>query len=210
MKKKVAFHNLGCKVNAYETETMRQLLENAGYEICPFAPGADVYIINTCTVTDVADKKSRQMLHKAKKMNPQAVVAAVGCYVQTGADRLAQDDTVDLLIGNSQKGQILDILEQYQRDRERREYVEDIAKIRTYPVMCPPDREQAQIQKAGHIRVNVKIQDGCNQFCSYCIIPYARGRVRSRRPEDVLQEVGSLAGQGYQEVVLTGDRKSVV
>lgn len=204
MKKKVAFHNLGCKVNAYETETMRQLLENAGYEICPFAPGADVYIINTCTVTDVADKKSRQMLHKAKKMNPQAVVAAVGCYVQTGADRLAQDDTVDLLIGNSQKGQILDILEQYQRDRERREYVEDIAKIRTYPVMCPPDREQAQIQKTGHIRVNVKIQDGCNQFCSYCIIPYARGRVRSRRPEDVLQEVGSLAGQGYQEVVLTG------
>lgn len=202
MKKKVAFHNLGCKVNAYETGSMRQILEDAGYEICPFAPGADVYIINTCTVTDIADKKSRQMLHKAKKMNPQAIVVAVGCYVQTGADRLAGDDAVDLIVGNSQKERIGEILEGYQEGRQRREYVEDIRKIRAYPAAgC---REKGEAGVDGHIRVNVKVQDGCNQFCTYCIIPYARGRVRSRRPEDVLEEVKGLAGRGYQEIVLTG------
>lgn len=202
MKKKVAFHNLGCKVNAYEAESMRQILENAGYEICPFAPGADVYIINTCTVTDIADKKSRQMLHRAKKMAPQAVVAAVGCYVQTGAARLAEDPAVDLVIGNSQKDRIGEILEQYQNEQKRREYVDDIRKIRTYPPMRSKGSKDPG--QAGHIRVNVKVQDGCDQFCSYCIIPYARGRVRSRRYEDVLEEVRELAAQGYQEIVLTG------
>ncbi len=202
MKKKVAFHNLGCKVNAYETETMRRLLEGAGYEICPFAPGADIYIINTCTVTDIADKKSRQMLHKARKMDPQAIVVAVGCYVQTGADRLAKDDMVDLVVGNSQKERIGEILEAYQQDRQQREYVEDIRKIRGYPAEGCQERQGSGMD--GHIRVNVKVQDGCDQFCSYCIIPYARGRVRSRRPEDVLEEVRGLAGQGYQEIVLTG------
>ena len=208
MKKKVAFHNLGCKVNAYETESMRQILESAGYEICPFGPGADVYIVNTCTVTDIADKKSRQMLHRARKMAPQAVVAAVGCYVQTGTARLAEDLAVDLIIGNSQKEQIGEILEQYWREQERREYVEDIRKIRTYPQAGPKGLKRSKGSKDpgqdGHTRVNVKIQDGCDQFCSYCIIPYARGRVRSRRPEDVLEEVRELAAQGYQEVVLTG------
>lgn len=210
MKKKVAFHNLGCKVNAYETESMRQILESAGYEICPFGPGADVYIVNTCTVTDIADKKSRQMLHRARKMAPQAVVAAVGCYVQTGTARLAEDLAVDLIIGNSQKEQIAEILGAYQQDRRRREYVEDIRKVRTYPQERersdnPDSSDGSEDQKkTGHIRINVKIQDGCDRFCSYCIIPYARGRVRSRRPEDVLEEIKSLADQGYKEIVLTG------
>lgn len=202
MKKKVAFHNLGCKVNAYETASMRQHLESAGYEICAFAPGADIYIINTCTVTDIADKKSRQMLHRAKKMNPQAIVVAAGCYVQTGAEQLAEDGMVDLIVGNSKKERIVEILDRYQQDKRRRGYVEDIKKIREYPAAGCEGKKASGID--GHIRVNVKVQDGCNQFCSYCIIPYARGRVRSRRPEDVLEEVRGLADQGYQEIVLTG------
>ena len=197
MNKKVALHNLGCKVNAYEAEAMRQLLERAGYAICPFAPGADVYIINTCTVTDIADKKSRQMLHKAKKMNPQAIVVAVGCYAQTGADRLAKDDTVDLVVGNSQKDRIADILNQYWENPMRQDHIEDMNDIQEYEGVSFG-------MPKGHVRANIKVQDGCNQFCSYCVIPYARGRVRSRRPEDVLEEVRDLAEQGYQEVVLTG------
>lgn len=197
MNKKVALHNLGCKVNAYEAEAMRQLLEKAGYEICPFAPGADAYIINTCTVTDIADKKSRQMLHKAKKMNPQAIVVAVGCYAQTGADRLAQDDTVDLVVGNSQKDRIADILNQYWENPLRQNHIEDMKDIREYEGVSFGMPE-------GHVRANIKVQDGCNQFCSYCVIPYARGRVRSRRVEEVLEEVRDLAKRGYQEVVLTG------
>lgn len=199
MNKKIALHNLGCKVNAYETESMRQTLERAGYEIVPFAPGADAYIINTCTVTDVADKKSRQMLHKAKKMNPQAIVVAVGCYVQTGSQRLAEDDMVDLLVGNSEKGQIADILKRRWQESRQREYVRDMKDIRAYAKM-----ECAGGMALEHVRANIKVQDGCSQFCSYCVIPYARGRVRSRRPEDVLEEVRKLAARGYQEIVLTG------
>lgn len=199
MKKKVALHNLGCKVNAYETESMRQLLERAGYEIVPFEPGADAYIINTCTVTDVADKKSRQMLHRAKKMNPQAIVAAVGCYVQTGAGRLEADDAVDLLVGNNEKGQIVEILERRWREGRRQVYAQDMKNVRDYADMaCFGGAELS------HVRANIKVQDGCNQFCSYCVIPYARGRVRSRSPKDVLEEVRDLAARGYQEVVLTG------
>lgn len=199
MSKKIALHNLGCKVNAYETESMRQTLERAGYEIVPFAPGADAYIINTCTVTDVADKKSRQMLHKAKKMNPQAIVVAVGCYVQTGGQKLAEDDMVDLLVGNSEKAQIADILKRRWQESRKREYVQDMKNIRAYAEM-----ECAGGMALEHVRANIKVQDGCNQFCSYCVIPYARGRVRSRRPDDVLKEVTNLAAQGYQEIVLTG------
>ncbi len=199
MSKKIALHNLGCKVNAYETESMRQTLERAGYEIVPFAPGADAYIINTCTVTDVADKKSRQMLHKAKKMNPQAIVVAVGCYVQTGGQKLAEDDMVDLLVGNSEKAQIADILKRRWQESRKREYVQDMKNIRAYAEM-----ECAGGMALEHVRANIKVQDGCNQFCSYCVIPYARGRVRSRRPDDVLKEVANLAAQGYQEIVLTG------
>lgn len=197
MVRKAALHNLGCKVNAYEMEAMRQLLEDAGYEICPFVPGADVYIINTCTVTDIADRKSRQMLHRAKKMNPQAAVVAVGCYVQTGALRLEKDAAVDLVVGNDRKNQIADILEHYWQNQEQPGKVADMRQIREYADM--------EISRgAEHVRANIKVQDGCSQFCSYCVIPYARGRVRSRRPENVVREVRNLAEQGYQEVVLTG------
>lgn len=197
MIRRAALHNLGCKVNAYEMEAMRQLLEQAGYEICPFAPGADVYIINTCTVTDIADKKSRQMLHRAKKMNPQAVVVAAGCYAQTGEDKLKADDTVDLVVGNDQKNQIVDVLEQYWQEPVCRTHVKNMRQVREYTHM--------EINgTAEHVRANIKVQDGCSQFCSYCVIPYARGRVRSRRPGDVVKEVENLAAQGYQEVVLTG------
>lgn len=196
MKKKAALHNLGCKVNAYETEAMQQMLEQAGYEIVPFAPGADVYVINTCTVTNIADRKSRQMLHKAKKMNPQAVVVAAGCYVQAAKDDLEMDDAIDIVIGNNRKKDLVKILEEYERSREE-EFVIDVNHTSEY--------ESLSISRtAEHTRAYIKVQDGCNQFCSYCIIPYARGRVRSRQAEDVLAEVRELAANGYQEIVLTG------
>ena len=195
--KKAALHNLGCKVNAYETEAMQQLLEDAGYEIVPFKEGADVYIINTCSVTNVADKKSRQMLHRARKMNPESVVVAVGCYVQAAKDDLEKDSAVDLIIGNNKKKDLVELLERYFGDREEREEVIDIAESHEY--------EELHVKKiAGHTRAFIKVQDGCNQFCSYCIIPYTRGRVRSRAVEDVVREVEGLAAAGYKEIVLTG------
>ena len=197
MNKKVALHNLGCKVNAYEIEAMQQLLEHAGYEIVPFAPGADIYIINTCTVTNIADRKSRQMLHKAKKMNPQAVVAATGCYVQADKERLEMDESIDLVIGNNQKQNIVELLQEYERTQQEISSVININTTKEY--------EPLQIEKtAEHARAYIKVQDGCNQFCTYCIIPYARGRVRSRKKEDVVREVERLAAAGYREVVLTG------
>lgn len=197
MKKKVALHNLGCKVNAYETEAMQQLLEAAGYEIVPFAPGADVYVINTCTVTNIADRKSRQMLHKAKKMNPEAVVVAAGCYVQAGKEKAEADPSIDLIIGNNKKQDLISVLEQYLETKERREEMIDISHTKEY--------EKLQIDKTEeHTRAYIKVQDGCNQFCTYCVIPYARGRVRSRKTADVVREVERLAISGCQEVVLTG------
>lgn len=196
MKKKAALHNLGCKVNAYETEAMQQMLEQAGYEIVPFAPGADVYVINTCTVTNIADRKSRQMLHKAKKMNPLAVVVAAGCYVQAAKDDLETDEAIDIVIGNNRKKDLVAILEAYERSREE-DFVIDVNHTSEY--------ESLSISRtAEHTRAYIKVQDGCNQFCSYCIIPYARGRVRSRRTAEVLAEVRELAANGYQEIVLTG------
>lgn len=195
--KKAAFHSLGCKVNSYETEAMQQLLEEAGYEIVPFKEGADVYIINTCSVTNVADKKSRQMLHRAKKMNPDAVVAAVGCYVQAAGKELEKDEAVDLIIGNNKKKDLAEILDRYFADHGQKEEVIDMS--------VPQEYEELHISKiADHTRAFIKVQDGCNQFCSYCIIPFTRGRVRSRRPEDVVQEVERLAAAGYKEIVLTG------
>lgn len=195
--RKAALHNLGCKVNSYETEAMQQLLEDAGYEIVPFAEGADVYIINTCSVTNMADKKSRQMLHRAKKLNPQAAVVAVGCYVQAAAETLEQDAAVDLIIGNNKKKELVEILEDYFGDQHTREAILDISASQEY--------EELHIKKiADHTRAFIKVQDGCNQFCSYCIIPYTRGRVRSRRSEDVVKEVTDLVSSGYKEVVLTG------
>ena len=195
--RKAAFHNLGCKVNSYETEAMQQLLEDAGYEIVPFREGADVYIINTCSVTNVADRKSRQMLHRAKKMNPSAAVVAVGCYVQAAGAELKKDEAVDLIVGNNQKKDLVQILDDYFTDHENSGEILDIGHSQEY--------EELHIRRiADHTRAFIKVQDGCNQFCSYCIIPYTRGRVRSRRPEDIEHEVRGIAEAGYKEIVLTG------
>ena len=203
MGKKAALHNLGCKVNAYETEAMQELLEQAGYEIVPFQEKADVYIINTCTVTNMADRKSRQMLHRARKMNPEAVVAACGCYVQEKPDEAA--DCVDIVIGNNRKKEIVRILEEYEnsRDGEKKRPGEPLKDL--VDIGHTKEYEELSLSRtAEHTRAYIKVQDGCNQFCSYCIIPYARGRVRSRSKDHVLEEVQALAVAGYQEVVLTG------
>lgn len=195
--KKVALHNLGCKVNAYEMEAVEQLLLESGYEIVPFSDPADIYIVNTCTVTNMADRKSRQMLHRAKKNNPDAVIVAAGCYVQEKGSQA--DGCIDIIVGNNRKKDIVDILAQYEKER-RGEVLDarlDISHTREY--------EELHLSRtAEHTRAYIKIQDGCNQFCSYCIIPYARGRVRSRSAESVLEEVRRLSGNGYKEVVLTG------
>lgn len=207
--KRVAFHTLGCKVNAYETEAMQQRMEAAGYTVVPFGEAAEVCIINTCTVTNIADRKSRQMLHKAKKSNPAAIIVAAGCYVESGLADCRADDAVDIVIGNNRKADIAEIIEKYVKEHEAerggseavscREYVymTDISKTREYEDM-PLSRME------NHTRAYIKIQDGCNQFCTYCIIPYTRGRIRSRSLESVVSEVRELAGQGYKEIVLTG------
>ena len=198
MGNKVALHNLGCKVNAYEIEAMQQLLEEAGYEIVPFEPGADIYVINTCTVTNIADRKSRQMLHKAKKMNPEAIVVATGCYVQTGGEKLEKDEAIDLVLGNNQEINIVEALAEYAENKPGHgSHVIKINQTKEY-------EELSIDHTAEHVRAYIKVQDGCNQFCTYCIIPYARGRVRSRNIESVLKEVRALAEKGYKEVVLTG------
>ena len=195
--KKAALHNLGCKVNAYETEAMQHLLEEAGYEIVPFTQKADVYVINTCSVTNMADRKSRQMLHKAKKNNPDSIVVAAGCYVQTSEKEVLNDLSVDIVIGNDRKHDLVRLLEEYSLDSVN-DTVDDINDGKH-------DFEELFIdQTKEHTRDFIKVQDGCNQFCSYCIIPYARGRVRSRRFENVIAEVERLAANGFKEVVLTG------
>lgn len=195
--KKAALHNLGCKVNAYETEAMQHLLEEAGYEIVPFTQKADVYVINTCSVTNMADRKSRQMLHKAKKNNPDSIVVATGCYVQTSEKEVLNDLSVDIVIGNDRKHDLVRLLDEYSLDSVN-DIVDDINDGKH-------DFEELFIdQTKEHTRAFIKVQDGCNQFCSYCIIPYARGRVRSRRFENVIAEVERLAANGFKEVVLTG------
>ena len=198
--KKAALHNLGCKVNAYETEAMQEMLENAGYEIVPFKEGADIYIINTCTVTNIADRKSRQMLHKARKMNPDAIVVATGCYVQTQDGNQEVDPAIDIVIGNNRKQDLLKILQEYEEERQETEILSEVIDINH-----THEYEELHLSTTGeHTRAYIKVQDGCNQFCSYCIIPYARGRVRSRAVEDVVEEVKRLAQNGYKELVLTG------
>ena len=192
--KKVALHNLGCKVNAYETEGMQQMLEQAGYEIVPFEEKADIYIVNTCSVTNIADRKSRQMLHRAKKQNPEGLVVAVGCYVQTAEAELREDAAVDLLIGNNRKKDLLAILKAYEEGVDE-ETVIDINHTKEYENMTVT-------KTAEHTRAYVKVQDGCNQFCSYCVIPYARGRVRSRESADVCAEIRELAAAGSREVFI--------
>lgn len=197
IRKKVALHNLGCKVNAYELEAMEQMLREVGYEIVPFAPGADVYIINTCTVTNIADRKSRQMLHRARKLNPDAIVIAAGCYVQAQKDQEKIDQAIDIVLGNNRKQDLLFILENYEKGRGQERELLDLEK--------PVEYESLKLSSTGeHTRAYLKVQDGCNQFCSYCIIPYVRGRVRSRKKEEVLEEVRRLVDKGYQEFVLTG------
>ncbi|SER71587.1 tRNA (N(6)-L-threonylcarbamoyladenosine(37)-C(2))-methylthiotransferase MtaB [Lachnobacterium bovis] len=196
--KKAALHNLGCKVNSYETEAMQQMLENAGYEIVAFSDKADVYIINTCSVTNMADRKSRQMLHKAKHKNPDSVVVATGCYAQTKEDEALLDPAIDIVIGNNQKHELINRLDMFFGDSSNNAAVADINNE-------PQEYEELFLSKtAEHARAFIKVQDGCNQFCSYCIIPYARGRVRSRKLKNVLAEVVRLVDNGFKEIVLTG------
>ena len=195
--KSVAFCTLGCKVNQYETDAMEELFQKDGYEIRAFHEAADVYVINTCTVTNMADRKSRQMLHRARKKNPEAVIVAAGCYVQAAEEAAKADEAIDLIIGNNCKGQIVSMVEEFMQGREKR--------VKTIDINHTCDYEVMSISKVSeHTRAYIKIQDGCNQFCSYCIIPYARGRVRSRQAEDILSEVTTLAASGYREIVLTG------
>lgn len=196
MSKKVAFHTLGCKVNTYETDAMEQMLLSHGYEIVSFEDQADIYIINTCSVTNMADRKSRQMLHKAKKKNPDSVVVAAGCYVQAAPKEVLADAGVDLVIGNNRKQDLVQILEEYFKEH-RDEAVIDIDKEQEY--------EELELDfVSDHTRAYIKVQDGCNQFCSYCIIPYTRGRIRSRAKKDVISEIERIAKNGTKEVVLTG------
>ena len=195
-KRTVALHNLGCKVNAYETESMQEMLKQHGYEIVDFKEQADVYIINTCSVTNMADHKSRQMLHQAKKRNPKAVIVAAGCYVQTAGETVKEDLSIDILIGNNQKSSLPALLDEY--------FGERISNIIDINDGIQPYEELGSVTPAEHTRAFLKVQDGCNQFCSYCIIPYARGRVRSRDPKKVYEEVCQLAKEGYGEIVLTG------
>ncbi len=199
--KKAALYNLGCKVNAYETEAIQQMLQKNNYEIVPFTQKADIYIINTCTVTNIADKKSRQILHRARRMNPEAIVVAMGCYVEAGEERVLYDQGIDILIGNEKKNKVLTILEQYIRgEKEGKDSLkeeESIENVKKYGDMFLEETKT-------HTRAYIKIQDGCNQFCSYCIIPYVRGRVRSREKKSILKEVENLAKKNYKEIVLTG------
>ena len=194
---KAAFHNLGCRVNAYETEAMIEQLKRAGYELVPFDAGADIYVVNTCTVTHIADRKSRQMLHRAREWNPHAIVIAVGCYVEDAGEALIRDGAVDLMIGNHAKSRLAEILARYMAGSPETVYTEPIQNVKHYDELSISETE-------GRTRAFLKIQDGCNQFCSYCMIPYVRGRARSRRPEEVLREAERLARAGYRELVLTG------
>ena len=203
--KSVALHNLGCKVNGYEMDVMQQMLQEKGYKIVSFDERADIYIVNTCTVTNIADRKSRQMLHRAKKKNPDAIVVAVGCYVQAGGEEVLKDEGIDLAVGNNRKKDLVAILEKYMEEGPANSNRKTLEHTTIIDIGKTAEYEEMRLQEtSGHTRAYIKIQDGCNQFCSYCIIPYARGRVRSRSQEDVLTEVRGLAEKGYKETVLTG------
>lgn len=195
--KTVAFHNLGCKVNSYETDIMQQKFVESGFEVVPFGQKADVTVVNTCTVTNMADRKSRQMLHKAKAINPEGVVIATGCYVQTDTENAEKDEAIDIIIGNNKKSMVIEILNDYLKSKEKNVQVIDINHTNEYETMFLS-------KTAERTRAYIKIQDGCNQFCSYCLIPYARGRVRSRDKQEILDEIRGLSEAGYKEIVLTG------
>ena len=194
---RAALHNLGCKVNAYETEAMREILEAEGYTIVDFNEQADVYVVNTCTVTNIADRKSRQMLHRARKLNPDAIVVATGCYVQTSDLAGKSDEAIDIYIGTNEKSRIAEAIDEYRKKREQVRYISDMTHEGTYEAM------KVRVSE-GHARAFIKVQDGCNQFCSYCIIPFARGRIRSAAIDDVVSEITELSARGFKEVVLTG------
>ncbi|SKB57152.1 threonylcarbamoyladenosine tRNA methylthiotransferase MtaB [Lachnospiraceae bacterium] len=201
--KTVAMHNLGCKVNAYEMEHIAESLKNAGYEIVPFEGPADYYIVNTCSVTNIADRKSRQMLHRAKNENPDAVVIAAGCYVNTRGEDNVLADGIDIVVPNEQKKDMVDIIRSWEKSHNDETLDFDPASSLPSPAGTESGRDHAPAE-GGYTRAFLKVQDGCNMFCSYCIIPYARGRIQSRTVSDVVQEVTSLVAKGYHEFVLTG------
>ena len=197
MSKKVAFVSLGCKVNQYETNAMSQEFIQAGYEVVDFNDVADIYIVNTCTVTNIADRKSRQMLRRVKEINPEAVLVACGCYAQVGKEELEKIEDIDLIIGNNEKKDIVEIVENYRQEKNCFSEITDVMQQKEYV-------EFGTTTYTEKTRAVVKIQDGCDRFCSYCIIPFARGRVRSRKPENVVTEVEQIVDNGIKEIVITG------
>ena len=198
-----AFLTLGCKVNAYETESIKEMFKNNGYEIKQFNEVADIYIVNTCTVTNIADRKSRQMLHRAKKLNPEAIIVAVGCYVQAPQSKLEDDDLVDILVGTRGKSSVLSLVEEYIRSNKTRDFKHNVIKSGEENKDWAYDSGEVNAG-GGKNRANIKIQDGCDQFCTYCIIPFVRGRIRSRDMESIVEETDRLVKAGFREMVLTG------
>lgn len=195
--KSVAFHTLGCRVNQYETEAIAESFERKGYKVVDYGSAADIYVVNTCTVTNIADKKSRQILTKARRLNPDALVVAVGCYAQIAEKELAKHTDIDLVIGNNNKADIIDIVEKYFGESKNKSYVKALSEQKEYEDLYITRNENKS-------KAYVKVQDGCNQFCSYCIIPYTRGSVRSRKPEHIIREIKNIAENGYKQIVLTG------
>ncbi len=195
--KKVAFITLGCKVNQYETNSMIQKFIQKGYEIVEATEKADIYIVNTCTVTNMSDRKSRQMLRRVKEQNHKAIVVACGCYVQVAKEEVEKIKEIDLVLGNNEKKEIVEMIEKYEKENEKQSKIEDVMQQKEYV-------ELGEITYTEKTRAVIKVQDGCDRFCSYCIIPYARGRVRSREPEKVIAEIKKIAQQGIKEVVITG------
>lgn len=202
--KTIAFHNLGCKVNSYELDFMTQKCRQLGYEIVEFEQKADIYIVNTCSVTNIADRKSRQMLHKAKKNNPESIVVAVGCFVQANPDEVMKDEAIDIIVGNNKKKEIFEIIDEYLKKREEKIPEKDLAGTTVTDVNHCDYEEMKVVSSFERSRAYVKIQDGCDRYCTYCIIPYVRGNIRSRKPQDVIEEIKEIAGRGYKEIVLTG------
>ena len=195
--KTVASHALGCKVNQYESEAIAELFQQKGYHIVNIEQPADVYIINTCTVTNFGDKKSRQLIRKVKRQNSDSIVVVAGCYAQTAPEEIMAIEGVNIIVGTKNRSQIVELVENYKKEKQPQNCVSEIMKEKEF--------EPLSIQKLeNRTRAYLKIQDGCSQFCSYCIIPYARGAIRSRKPQDVMLEVNRLAQNGFQEVILTG------
>lgn len=195
--KRIAFYTLGCKVNQYETNGMMQKFKNAGYEIVNFAEKADIYIINTCTVTNMSDKKSRQIIRRAKEINKDSIVVVVGCYAQVAKDKLKDIEQIDLILGNEEKKDIIQYVERYIIENKKIENVDDIAKKKEFS-------DFGVVDYTDKTRAVIKVQDGCDRFCTYCIIPYARGRVRSRKPDNIIKEVNAIAKKNIKEIVITG------